>query len=128
MTESFNDSFNQEFCEYLEYHLCRAFDHSELEELRGFWCDGVSWAPYYNENVNRDYLRAENILKTKKIVTTANTGASGQDYYELTLQLGTSALKRYELGLSLIDCLPEEDSIGWFDLDVVNKKMEIRLK
>ena len=131
MTEkapSFNKSFSEDFCVYLEFHLCRTFDNSTAEELRGFWCDGVSWAPYFNPDVNRDYLRIEKVLEEKKIVTTAYLGKSGQDRYEMTLILGNMALINYEKGRSLIIALPDEESMDWIDLDIENKTIELRLK
>jgi len=131
MTEepnSFNNSFDRNFCGHLEMHLCRTFENSPLEELRGFWCDGVSHAPYFNDNVNRDHLSIERILKEKKIVTRAKMGVGGQDYYDMTIRLGPRALKNYEEGLSLIECLPSEASMKWIILNIENKKIELQLK
>lgn len=127
-TDSFNNSFNGDFCEHLEYHLCRTFKNVESKESRDFWCDGVSKAPFYNADVNRNYLSIENILKTKEIVTAAWMGESGQDQYEMRLKLGSKSLSNYSQGLSLIDCLPGNKSMKWITLDVENKKIELRLK
>ena len=127
-TDRFNNSFNRDFCEYLEYHLCRTFRNVESEELRDFWCDGVLEAPFYNTDVNKKYLSIENVLKTREIVTTAWMGESGQDQYEMCLKLGSKSLNNYNLGLSLIDCLPEDKSMKWITLDIENKKIELRLK
>jgi hypothetical protein len=126
-TDHFNHSFNEEFCLHLEYHLCRTFDHTTSEELKGFWCDGVSWAPYYNPDANREYLAIPKILEAKKITTTAKMGKSGQDYYDMSLILGDKALNNYEHGLSLINCLPGEESMDWIELDIEHKKIELRL-
>jgi hypothetical protein len=126
-TTDFNNSFNEEFCTHLEFHLCSTFDSSALEELSGFWCDGVSWAPYYNPAVNTDHLSIGNVLKTKKITTRAKMGRSGQDFYEMTLLLGNKALHNYEQGLSLINCLPGEESMEWIELDIAHKKIELKL-
>jgi hypothetical protein len=32
---------DQDFCTCLEYEICKALENSELEELKGGWCDGV---------------------------------------------------------------------------------------
>jgi hypothetical protein len=127
MPNSFNNSFDENFCGHLEMHLCRTFENSHLEELHGFWCDGVSSAPYFNDNVNRDHLSIEKILMAKKIVTRAKMGIGGQDYYEMIICLGPRGLKNYEEELSLISCLPSEASMNWIILDIENKKIELQL-
>ena len=33
---------DQDFCEYLEYQICKVFEHSDNEEIKYFWCDGVT--------------------------------------------------------------------------------------
>lgn len=126
--DNVNNSFNEDFCIHLEYHLCRTFANEAVDKFNVFWCDGVSWAPYYSANANMDYLSVENILKRKKIITSANIGVDGQDYYEISLLLGEKALSNYEFGLSLIDCLPNEESMDWISLDISNKKIELKLK
>ncbi len=131
MTEKakdFHSSFNEDFCVHLEFHLCGTFEHSEDEELSRFWCDGIFWAPFYNDNVNRDYLKFERVSETNTIETTACLGISGQDYYRMTLRLGKQALDNYGKGLSLIDCIPGSDSLEWIDIDIENKTIELRLK
>ncbi|MBK8627984.1 MAG: hypothetical protein IPN86_21225 [Saprospiraceae bacterium] len=32
---------DQDFCAFLEYEICKAFEHSENDQVKGFWCDGV---------------------------------------------------------------------------------------
>ncbi|MFA7687799.1 MAG: hypothetical protein WCY25_08030 [Moheibacter sp.] len=32
---------DQDFCEFLEYEICKAFEHSDNDEIKGFWCDGI---------------------------------------------------------------------------------------
>jgi hypothetical protein len=54
-------------------------------------------------------------------------GIGGQDYYEMTIWFGPRALKNYEEGLSLINCLPSEASTKWVILDVQEKKIELHL-
>ncbi|HLP11097.1 MAG TPA: hypothetical protein VK177_04135 [Flavobacteriales bacterium] len=128
IASDFSASFNQEFCGHLEFHLCRTFENADREELSGFWCDGVSWAPFFNPHVNRAHLAIDKVLAEKKIVTKAKLGKSGQDNYEMTLVLGQNALHAYKNGLSLIDCLPAEESMDWIDMDATNRKIALFLK
>ncbi|MEO1653158.1 MAG: hypothetical protein AAFU64_06410, partial [Bacteroidota bacterium] len=74
--KSFNESFNEEFCTYLEYHLCVTFGNSEDEEWKRFWCDGVLWAPFFNDEQNKRYLSLEAVAKRKNIDTRAKIGVS----------------------------------------------------
>ncbi|MEL6812004.1 MAG: hypothetical protein AAFP76_11765 [Bacteroidota bacterium] len=127
-SKSFNPSFDAEFCTTLEFRLCREFDISKDDELRRFWCDGVSWAPFYSDKVNEEYLSAPNVLKENKIQTTAWLGVSGQDRYELTIWLGSKSRSNYKLGISLLDCVPEiESDKNWVTIDVENQKIQIIL-
>lgn len=32
---------DQDFCEYLEYEICKALEHSDNDQIKGFWCDGI---------------------------------------------------------------------------------------
>jgi hypothetical protein len=131
MTENTNDlnaSFNQSFCGQLEFHLCRTFENATAAELNGFWCDGVSWAPYFNPEANKDHLSITKVVQSKQIITRAKMGVSGQDYYDMVIKLGPLSLNNYQQGLSLINCLPDEDSMHWIDLDIENKKIELQLK
>ncbi|MCH2231905.1 MAG: hypothetical protein MK105_16335 [Crocinitomicaceae bacterium] len=125
--DTYNSSYNDEFCVNLEYHLCDTFSKSDSEEIRRFWCDGVSHAPYYNEQVNKDYLDPKRVLIEKVIVTTAWLGVSGQDVYEMTIKLGKKAQKNYSEGTSLNNCLPSSDSMNWVKLDCENKKIQVSL-
>lgn len=47
---------NQDFCEFLEYEICKAFKHTDNDQIKGFWCDGVllnqSDSPYSQKSVN----------------------------------------------------------------------------
>lgn len=57
-SESYNDSFNANFCQHLEYHLSEAFANSEDKELKYYWRSGVLQAPYINQKVNKHrYIR-----------------------------------------------------------------------
>lgn len=125
-SESYSNSFNEEFCTQLEYKISKAFNNSK--ELKNLWCDGVSWAPYYNSDVNRNYLSIENVMERKQIKTTSWIGEDGQDEYEMTIKFGLIAIEKYQREDSLIDCIPNEESIDWISLDRENKRVEIKLK
>ncbi|MFT5820334.1 MAG: hypothetical protein ACI8ZM_001573 [Crocinitomix sp.] len=126
MTPSFSQSFNQDFCEKLEWTLCSVFAHSNDSELERFWCDGVSWAPYYNANVNIDYLSYEKVKKRGVIETTAQLGISGQDRYALKIHLGKLALDLYEKNEALNSSIPSKES-NWIEIDVEEQVIEIQL-
>ncbi|WCO03537.1 hypothetical protein [Psychroserpens ponticola] len=125
--KDYNKSFNSKFCVHLEYAISREFQYSADKELKHFWCDGVSSEPLIGFENNKEYLDYKNISKTKFIETIAWTGQTGQTIYNLTINLGKQSLKEYKDGLSLIDCIPEENTRDWIDIDVENKTMEIKL-
>jgi hypothetical protein len=127
-SESFHKSFNEDFCTYLEFYLTEIFANSVDQELQSFWCDGVSWAPYHNHKVNHEYLSYQNVSEKHKIVTTAWIGTTGQDLYEMTIELGENALERYKNEKSMIDCIPDKEVTDWIDIDPEGKTIKIRLK
>ena len=127
MTENFSKSFNEEFCTTLEYTLCSIFSNCKDEELKGFWCDGVSWAPYFNPEVNRDYLSIEKVKERQDIETSARMGISGQDEYEMKILLGENSLRKYLNSESLIDCIPSWENNDWVEIDTIECKIEINL-
>ncbi len=111
---------DQDFYQFLEYGICKAFQHSQDEALNGFWCDGV--LPLSNH----DYSR-KSINDNKKITLKAFIGKDGQSVYELTLRLGARALSRYARGLDLKECVPNPDKPDWCNINTQKKTIEIRL-
>lgn len=116
------ESFNEDFCAELEYHLTRTFNQSDDKNLRGFWCDGILIP------TNDFQLTKKNINDKRKIVTKAWLGYDGQDEYEMTINLGRYSLRRYVKGTDLSDCLPKEDNMDWVLLDMKSKTIELKLK
>lgn len=126
-------SFNEEFCTHLEYHLGATFEKSNRENLKGFWCDGVSWFPPFNKQITK-----KSVNDTRKIVTKAWIGKTesrsrkhskaGEGEYEMTIYLGKHSLRRYARGTSLIDCIPSDKNMDWVDIDIKMKTIAIRLK
>ena len=117
------DSFNEEFCSHLEYHLCRTFENSDKDEFNGFWCDGISKRPNIDCAVKK-----KNVNDTRRIETTGWLGKSGQDKYQVTIMFGKYSLRRYAKGSSLIDCIPSEKTMEWIDIDTENHSINIELK
>lgn len=115
-------SFNQEFCTHLEYHLCRTFENSDNQELKFFWCDGVSM-----EAITEIELTPKRIYDSRKIETMAWIGKDGQDEYKMTIHFGNLSLSRYAQGNKLTDCLPSEEAMDWINIDTQKKTIEIRL-
>lgn len=116
------ESFNKDFCLHLEYHLCGTFTNSDQEELRGFWCDGVSW------DLPDSQITKKSVNDSRKIETITWIGKTGQDIYYLTIRFGKYSLRRYAKGRSLIDCIPSEETMDWIDIDTKNKTIELWLK
>jgi hypothetical protein len=116
------ESFNKEFCDHLEYHLCRTFANSPDPVLKAFWCDGVSEIP------SADYqITKKSVNDTRRIATTAWLGKSGQEEYEMTIRFGRYSLRRYAKGANMIDCIPSEDTMDWINIDTDDKAIEICL-
>ncbi len=121
---SYSDiSFNEDFCQYLEYHLGSTLEKSGREDLRGFWCDGVLHTP-----IPDSQLTKKSVNDKRKIVTMAWIGKDGQGEYEMIILFGKYSLRRYAKGSCMIDCIPSNESMNWIDIDIANRKIEIRLK
>lgn len=121
--ENIETPFNEEFCIRLEYRLCRAFSESDDAELKGFWCDGVSWLSIDNQ------LKKKHVNDRRKIITKAWIGKSGQDVYQATIHFGKKSLSNYAEGKELTDCIPELDAkTEWIEMDIEGKAIDVRLK
>lgn len=115
-------SFNAEFRSHLEYHLGATFEKSKREDLKGFWCDGIS------SPLDEKQLTKKNVNDARKIVTTAWIGKDGQTEYEMTIHFGKYSLRRYAKGTPLIDCIPGNETMDWIDINIKNQTIEIKLK
>ncbi len=105
------------------------FSGTNLQDgLKYFWCDGVVDSPYYNHDVNIDYLSPEKIMIRKDIVTTAYIGEDGQDLYSLTLKFGHLALEAYQNNKKLIMYLPDMTNSNDLVIDIEKKTIQIQLK
>ena len=112
---------NQDFCEYLEYEICKAFKHSNNDKTEGFWCDGILL------NQPNSSYSSKFVNDNKQIILKAFIGKDGQTEYELTLKFGNKALSRYARNFDIKECLPSPDKQNWFDIDTKQNKIEIQL-
>ncbi|WP_158825711.1 hypothetical protein [Mucilaginibacter lacusdianchii] len=122
LTQNAIQSFDENFCSYLEYHLTRTFANSSHKAVNRLWCDGIAM-PYDSKQ-----LTQQNVHSTQTITTKAWIGLSGQDVYEMTIKLGPTAVERHNQNLSLIDCLPDERSFDWISLDFDTKIIVLELR
>jgi hypothetical protein len=113
--------FDQDFCAFLEYEICKAFQHSDNEEVKGFWCDGV--LPLATSN---SYSH-KSISDSRQIPLKAFIGKDGQAEYELVLKLGNKAVGRHAGNLDIKECIPSPSRPNWFSIDTKRGKMEIQL-
>jgi hypothetical protein len=114
-----SNSFNFDFCVKLQGHLCRTFGNSSDEDISQFWCDGMAMP---------DQKTMKSLIETKTLITTAWIGIDGQCKYQMTIKLGEQSLDRLKRGLSLIDCLPGEETFDGISVDIDSKTIEIQLK
>lgn len=112
---------DQDFCDFLEYEICKAFEHSDIAEIKGFWCDGVLLSEpdsCYSQKFVNDNRR----VKLKAFI-----GKDGQAEYELILKFGSRALCRFAGNLDLKESVPDPGKLNWFDIDIKLNKVEIQL-
>jgi hypothetical protein len=112
---------DQNFCEFLEYELCKAFKHSDNELIKGYWCDGVLL------DQPDSYYSQKFVSNNRQVTLKAFIGKDGQTEYELTMKFGNKALSRYARNLDIKECLPNPDKENWFDIDTKRNKIKIQL-
>jgi hypothetical protein len=112
---------DQDFCTFLEYKLCKAFEHSEMDSIRGFWCDGV----LFHQPELTDAQKFVN--DNRRMAFKAYVGKDGQTEYELILKFGNKALSRFARNLDIRECFPDPQDASWFDIDTKRKRIEIQL-
>lgn len=109
------------FCDFLEYEICKAFKQSHNHEIKGFFCDGILLSEpdshYSQKSVN----------DKRQVLLKAFIGQDGQTEYELTLKFGDKALSRYARDLDIKACVPDAEKQNWFHIDTIRRKIEIRL-
>jgi len=114
--------FNEEFCTKLEFRICRELEKSEDPELKGFWCDGISWFP------NENQLTKKHVNDKRKIETKAWIGKTGQTEFKAIIYFGKKALSKYAKEMDLIGCIPDlESQAEWIDIDLTKNLIKIQL-
>ncbi len=114
-------TFNQEFCEHLEWKL--DFDDLGDERLKGFWCDGVDHFPSEIKSLFKSNLAKKRVVKTKAWI-----GKTGQDIYEMEIFFGEKSIENYLQNKSLLDCIPENNYKNWIEIDPILKSIKVKLK
>lgn len=117
----FQPPFNQDFCTHLEYSL--DFEKLKREDLKGFWCDGVDHLPTDIKSLAKSRIEKDRVIKTKAWI-----GKDGQDEYEMLLNLGDEFMKAYKADSNLIDSIPGREEKDWFDIDIEQRTIEVKLK
>jgi hypothetical protein len=114
-----DEPFNEDFCSFLEYHLCAAFKNSADNDTKYLWCDGV--------NIPSSGTARKHVNDTRTIVTKAWIGLDGNDEYEMTLKFGKKALSKYARGLDIKECLPSDSNTDWITLGSEQKTITLEL-
>ncbi|MCF8254139.1 MAG: hypothetical protein K9H61_11865 [Bacteroidia bacterium] len=102
---------DRDFCDFLEFEICKAFENSANEQIKGFWCDGVLLKK--DEN---DYSQ-KLVINKRQVQLKAFIGKDGQTEYELTLRFGEKALSQFVKKLSIKNCFPNASAPNWFEID-----------
>ncbi len=120
--ENIETPFNEEFCTQLEYRIYHELEKTKDPELKGFWCDGISWLP------TGLHLTKKYVNDKRKIETKAWIGKIGQTEFKAIIHFGKKALSKYAKGKDLTECIPDlESQAEWIEIDIENKTIEIRL-
>lgn len=112
----------KEFCDYLEYEVCKYLKCSNDKIANKFWCDGVM------PSMSSLYYSKEYVKTQKEIILKAFVGIDGQTEYDLILKLGIVALDKYLLDENIEACFYDYSQIGVFNINVERKRIEIQLK
>jgi len=118
----FKESFNEDFCSFLEYHLTATFQNSNDRNISSLWCDGILPSLIIKQ------ISKKSVNDARKIITKAFIGKDGQTEFEMTIFFGKYSLRRYSKGTSLEDCVPENDSMDWVNIDLEKRTIELQLK
>lgn len=112
---------NQDFLNFLEFHLTKAFSSSPDISVRSLWCDGIILPD--NEN---DYSKKA-INDKREVQVKAYIGKDGQNEYSMLMKFGRKSLSKYARDLDITDCLPNADESNWYEIDPQINKITIQL-
>ena|SRR6185503_4854247 len=113
---------NQDFLNFLEFHLTKAFSHSPDITVKKLWCDGILLPD--NEN---DYSKIA-INDKREVQVKAYIGKDGQSEYSMLMKFGRNSLSKYAKGLDITDCLPKVDESDWYEIDPEKNRIIIHLR
>jgi len=116
------EAFNMDFCARLEYHLTKTLGSVNDNMLKYIWCDGIEIPAIYEQ------FTIESIRNIRSISTMCWMGFSGQDRYQMTINIGPCARRKCFEGQNLKDCLPDSSSMAWVVLDMENFTVLLQLK
>ena len=112
---------DQEFCEYLEYEICKVFANNKNENLKHFTCDGVL-LPTFESQYSQKFVN-----DNRQVLMTAYLGLDGQDKYELVLLFGRKAQSKYARNLDISECVPNPVADNWLEVDIEKKIIKVQL-
>jgi hypothetical protein len=118
--QTIGKSFDIEFCQQLEYHLSHTFRNAGIGALKYFWCDGVEVPEKWNQ-------ASVDLRKSRQIITGAWLGPTGQEKCQMTIQLGDRSIEKCIHGHDIIDCLPDDQSLDWVNIDMQNREIILQL-
>ena len=112
---------DQAFCELLEYEIYRALENSDLQETKGFWCDGVLMSKperYYSQNI---------VKHNRQMEFKAFVGKTGQTEYAILLKLGEHSLREFAKTHDIKEHFSFADKKNAFNIDIKSRQIEIQL-
>ncbi len=110
-----------DFCTALEYAITRAFHHSNRDELKGFWCDGVVlWAPSSELEIRRFEENGE-------IQGIAWLGKQEGEQYEITIRTSNGSKRAFRLGGDIKQYIPEAEADEWIYLHQKARRIIVRM-
>lgn len=128
MSGEFNDeSFNQEFCDYLERYINSVFEKNDDKRISALSCDGIL-PPFIDKQLTKKSVNDTKRMCGVTVFFLGGDAHSNNTAYDLTIKFGKYSLRRYARGSSMVDCIPGVDSKKSIIIDTDNRKLEIRLK
>jgi hypothetical protein len=112
---------DQDFCNFLEYHLSQSFKLSHDATIKNFWCDGITLP------ANDDLYALKSINDKREVPLKGFLGNEGQEEFSVLMKFGPRSLSKYARGLDIKDCLPAIETGDWYFIDTTSKSMIIQL-
>jgi len=82
---------NNDFCDFLERQLSKAFANSSIDSIKNFWCDGIL-PPTFENQYSKKFVN-----DNRKVVMTAFVGVSGckRTLFRYSFRLEFSKLRAF---------------------------------